>query len=146
MFDGNADAAARGPLAVAVPGELKGYWEMYQRFGGGVPWARLVQPTIDICEQGFQVSAHAGRALAGQSERIKNTPSMSIFLDNRTGEVYLENDTMTRPDLAATFRIIAQSSFGGNELYMDTQLMRNFVSDLKGLGGIIEHHDMMGYS
>jgi gamma-glutamyltranspeptidase/glutathione hydrolase/leukotriene-C4 hydrolase len=77
-------------LALLTLGELKGYWEMYQKHGGGVPWARLVQPTIDLCENGFQVSRHAANALDEHANRIKNTPSMAeIFIDNSTGMLAL---------------------------------------------------------
>ncbi|OXA60414.1 Gamma-glutamyltranspeptidase 1 [Folsomia candida] len=147
MFEGNPNISARGPLAVAVPGELKGYWEMYQRHGGGVPWSRLVQPTITLCEQGFNVSRHAANALAGQSERIKTTPSMAeIFINNATGEVWREGDRMRRPALARTLAAIAGDVDGGNLLYMDTLLMRNFVDDLRDLGGIMTYQDMLSYT
>lgn len=132
-----------------MPGELKGYWEMYQRLGSKkVSWSRLVQPTIDLCEKGFQVSRHAANAINGLSERIKNTSSMSeIFVDKNTGELYKENDTMTRPVLAETFKAIAADQInGGNLLYMNNSLMWNFIDDLKALGGILEYEDMLNYT
>ncbi|CAG9812860.1 unnamed protein product [Phaedon cochleariae] len=57
MFVGQpANASWRGGRAAAVPGELRGYWHLYKRFGGGVPWRELVQPTIDLCNNGIYVT------------------------------------------------------------------------------------------
>lgn len=42
---------------MAVPGELKGYWAAHQRFGR-LPWADLIQPTIELCEKGYNISDH----------------------------------------------------------------------------------------
>lgn len=46
-----------GPLAIGVPGEVKGYWDLYKRFGS-IPWKELVQPSIKICEEGFEMTKH----------------------------------------------------------------------------------------
>ncbi|XP_055551316.1 glutathione hydrolase 1 proenzyme-like isoform X3 [Wyeomyia smithii] len=46
-----------GPLSIATPGELKGYWEAHQRFGK-LPWREILQPSIDICNNGFPMSKH----------------------------------------------------------------------------------------
>jgi len=36
-----------GPLAIAMPGELQGYWALHQKFGR-LPWRTIVQPTIEV--------------------------------------------------------------------------------------------------
>ena len=33
MFSGDKDSSQHGPLSVAVPGEIAGYWAAKQRFG-----------------------------------------------------------------------------------------------------------------
>lgn len=48
----------KGPLSIAVPSEIKGYWEMYRRFNGTLPWKDLVQPSINLCKEGFIMSKH----------------------------------------------------------------------------------------
>lgn len=65
-----------GGLAVAVPGELRGYRELYERFGGNLPWAELLEPTIKLCEDGHLVNWHMARALKFNAEDIKKEPSM----------------------------------------------------------------------
>ena len=46
-----ARASKIGGLAIAVPGELRGLEAAYERCGGGVPWARLFQPSADIARE-----------------------------------------------------------------------------------------------
>ena len=44
-----------GPKSAGVPGEIKGYWEAKSRFGNpDISWSELLQPTIDICNNGNQ--------------------------------------------------------------------------------------------
>lgn len=39
-----------------MPGELHGLRTEYERFGGGVPWSALLQPSIELLESGVPVS------------------------------------------------------------------------------------------
>lgn len=43
-----------GWRAPAVPGELHGLWTEYKNFGSGkITWDKLIQPTIELLEEGF---------------------------------------------------------------------------------------------
>lgn len=42
-----------GPLSIATPGELKGYWEAHKRFGK-LKWKEVMEPTLNICRNGEQ--------------------------------------------------------------------------------------------
>lgn len=48
----------KGPLSIAVPGEIKGYWELYVRHGGAITWKQIIEPSIKLCETGFVMSKH----------------------------------------------------------------------------------------
>ena len=47
-----------GGLSIAIPGQLKGLWEIYKKFGGGVRWSELFNETISLCQKGFPVTKH----------------------------------------------------------------------------------------
>lgn len=66
-----------GGLAIGVPGELKGYSAIYELYGGGVSWESLFEPTIQLCEEGIEIS-----------ERLENNLKLNLDL--------LKNDTYLR--------------------------------------------------
>ena len=60
-----------GGLAVAVPGELKGLEKAWRMFGR-LPWAELVQPSIDIARKGFNVSREIDKAIQSKLTYINS--------------------------------------------------------------------------
>lgn len=69
-----------GGLAMAVPGELRGYGALNREYGR-LPWRDLVKPTADLCRRGHQVNSYMARALDRYSNEIKAEPSMRYVLD-----------------------------------------------------------------
>lgn len=50
-----------GALAIGVPGEVKGYWLLYNKFASkNFSWKELIEPTIKVCESQVQISKHMG--------------------------------------------------------------------------------------
>ncbi|KAJ9582225.1 hypothetical protein L9F63_003435, partial [Diploptera punctata] len=145
MFNGNKTLAEKGGLAVAVPGELKGYWEAYNRYkSGNVEWADLIQPTIDLCRKGITVTAYFARFLKLKEEDIKNSPTLSeILIDKKTNSVWKKGDVFKRLKLADTLEIIKMEK--ADALY-NGSLTDNFINDIKELGGIITKEDLAEYS
>lgn len=60
-----------GGLSVAVPGEVKGYWTAYQKYGGGVPWEELFEPTIKLCRDGIPINENFANKLKKFEENIR---------------------------------------------------------------------------
>ncbi|XP_069703106.1 scoloptoxin SSD14-like isoform X2 [Periplaneta americana] len=144
MFKGNSTLSMFGGLSVAVPGELLGYWEAYQRYkSGNVEWSELVQPTIDLCREGITVSAYLESKLKESEEDIKRSPTLSeILINPATKTVWKEGDKFKRLKLADTLEIIRDG--GASVLYNGT-LTDRFVKDIQDLGGIITIEDMNEY-
>lgn len=81
MFIDNTAASSRGGLSVAVPGEVKGYWEAHQRFGK-LPWRRLIEPTIKLCYEGHIVSNNLANVMQLRKQIIFEEPSLSEIFVN----------------------------------------------------------------
>lgn len=142
LFQGNASLAQKGGLAVAVPGELRGYEAAWQKYGR-LPWAELVQPTIDLCLTGHLVTPFFAKFLKSQEAKIMASPTLKeIYVDPETNEVYKEGERIKRPTLARTLQTIALE--GANALY-DGSLSRNFVEDIQNAGGIMTEQDLKLY-
>lgn len=73
MFKDNL-SSLEGGLAVAVPGELKGLYELYERYGS-LSWKELVEPVIEIAERGYKTTDYLERILAERGDKIKNYPA-----------------------------------------------------------------------
>ena len=70
-----------GGLAIAVPGELMGYWEAHKKYGR-IPWPELFEPTIKLCETGSLVNDYLAEYLIAKEPMIKNESSLAEILIN----------------------------------------------------------------
>lgn len=62
-------------MSVAVPGELAGYWEAHQKFGV-LPWAELFNPSIELCEKGYELTLVQYDGLMYNKKSIYNDPTL----------------------------------------------------------------------
>ena len=67
----------KGPLSVAVPGEVKGYFAAKQKYGNPlVSWSSLIEPSIQMAEQGIRVSWSLAEALVKERQNIFRDPGL----------------------------------------------------------------------
>jgi gamma-glutamyltranspeptidase/glutathione hydrolase/leukotriene-C4 hydrolase len=67
----------QGGLAVAVPGEIKGYFSAKQRYGNpNITWASLLNPSIKMAEEGIPVSWTLASALESDKELVYSDPGL----------------------------------------------------------------------
>lgn len=143
MFGNITDV--RGILSVATPGELKGYWEMHQKYGR-VPWKLLIEPSIKLCRTGHIVTKYLADVLIRYDAQIKAEPSLrEIFVNPATNKVWKVQDRLKRPQLAKTLEIIAEE--GVNTMYTaNGTIAKLLVDDIKAMGGIVTIDDLIQYN
>ncbi|KAK4015774.1 Gamma-glutamyl transpeptidase [Daphnia magna] len=141
MYSSNAFLSQIGGLAVAVPGELAGYWDAHQTYGR-LPWSRLVQPAIKLAENGVEVNSHLAMVLQLKAVSIKAEPSMWIFLNETTGDVLQVGDTLKMHGLAKTLKEIAEH---GVDIFYKGTIGIKVVEDIQRRGGIITKDDLLHY-
>ncbi|CAG9812899.1 unnamed protein product [Phaedon cochleariae] len=135
----------QGPLAMGVPGELKGYWAAHKKFGK-LPWKQLVEPSIELCEQGYNMSNHQYHSL--KMRRIKEDPNFRIvFLSrewffNEDGSHKKPGDNIKPRILCETLRVIATN--GADDFY-EGLISKIFLEDIRGAGGILSDGDLKTY-
>ncbi|XP_057321859.1 scoloptoxin SSD14-like isoform X2 [Microplitis mediator] len=144
MFRNKGEKATfTGPLAVAVPGEIAGYWAAHQRFGK-LPWADLFTDAIELCEKGWTLSQAQWNDLFQNQASIENDPTLRSLFVNETTKKFKTPGSLIKPDkLCDTFKVIAEK--GANEFYNGT-LGQTLVEDLKKQGGILTMEDLRNYT
>ncbi|XP_005105282.1 glutathione hydrolase 1 proenzyme [Aplysia californica] len=138
MFQSEEDQpkSRLGGMAVAVPGEVLGLYEVHQRFGT-VPWKSLVMPTVKLCEEGVPLTEATHNALDSIPDKTKFAPYFNPDLSPKAA-----GSLIKLPELARTFRTIADDPFS----FYNGSLAADIVSDIADEGGIITAGDLANYT
>ncbi len=99
--------AIPGGLSVGVPGDVAMLWLAHQKYGK-LPWAKLFEPAIKLCEQGFPVSKKLAAELR-EFPQIVKMPDIHAYFVKADGTPYAEGEILKNPELAQTFRTIAKN-------------------------------------
>ena len=94
-----------GGRSVGVPGTVR-MLEQAHRAHGRLPWAQLIQPAIQLAEQGFQVSPRLATMLANEKHLIKDPVAAKYFYD-AAGKPWPAGHVLKNPELAEVLRGIA---------------------------------------
>ena len=154
-------AYSLGWKAVAVPGELHGLWTEYQRFGSGrVAWKSLIQPTIDLLEEGFPTSHALAKALSQKESWILNEPTMQEFVNPKTKKVYRVGEQIRtrwasssshfqglypfRTSFLNTLRLLANSA-DPVETFYNSNMTKDMAEEFKQNGGLLTVEDFQRY-
>lgn len=132
----------KGGLAIAVPGEIKGYWKAHQKFGK-LKWSKLFQPAIDMCKNGFQLPPSQAKFLKFcESKILDSKPLRETYVNRINNEIYKVNSTIKIPRLAKTLEIIARE---GESAFYNGQLTDIIVDEIQSAGGIVTRTDLQNY-
>lgn len=85
-----------GGKAIAVPGELLGYWEAHKKYGK-LQWSKLFEPTIRLCREGVVVNDYLAKSLVNKVALIRKEPTMAEILINPKTNSTWTVGILTRP-------------------------------------------------
>jgi gamma-glutamyltranspeptidase/glutathione hydrolase len=117
--------------AVTVPGAVDG-WVRLLADHGTMPLARLLEPAIELAEQGFAVAPRVAADWVLHRQRISNHAGAKAHLF-KAGAVPREGEVMRFPALARTLRLIARE---GREGFYAGEVAEDIVGELRALGGL----------
>ncbi|KZC06406.1 PREDICTED: gamma-glutamyltranspeptidase 1-like [Dufourea novaeangliae] len=142
MFDGDPNLAMYGGLAIAVPGELRGYWEAHQKYGK-LPWSELFEPTISLCATGSRVNNYLATYLSNKESMIRAESSLAeILINPATNAPWKVGDRIKRPRLAETLKLIAKH---GPWIFYNGTIGDQLVEEIQAAKGIIDRADLRDY-
>jgi gamma-glutamyltranspeptidase/glutathione hydrolase len=126
-----------GYRAATVPSTPRVLNYVLERYGS-LPWPRVLEPAIQLAEDGFEVSP-LQRSLAKRvRQRLRKGPAASIFLKEGR-KTYRVGERFKQPALAATLRRLAGK--GVDEFYHG-RISRLIHSDMIANGGLIHKDDL----
>ena len=133
-----------GAISVSVPGALDAWWTMHQRYGK-LPWAELLAPAIHLCESGVPVPQIIGfyikrnlAAFVRPGSGVEETAN-ALHTYAPGGHAPNEGDVFRNPDLARTYRLIAQ---GGRDAFYDGPIAQTIEAYFKRIGGWMTAADL----
>lgn len=134
------DANRTGPLAVGVPGVLNGWCEAL-RLWGELDLKTVIQPAVQVAENGFPVSRYLAESVAQNVPHLRKFPETArIFLPG--GRPVSAGIRLVQSDLAASLRAIAD---GGPDVLYNGPLGERIIDHVQESGGILTMEDMGAY-
>ncbi|XP_073832162.1 glutathione hydrolase 1 proenzyme isoform X2 [Musca autumnalis] len=139
----NGNDLLHGPLSIAVPGELMGYHRAHEKFGK-LPWKKLVEPSLQICKDGFFVTKHQYNALAYKDKHMRNNTILKKMFYNETTNHIHPIGTHIQPseEICNTYKLLAEN--GPYDFYNGT-LAKMVAEDLRDLGSVVDFADLETY-
>ncbi len=144
MFVRNGQAKTElsqtGALASGVPGALAAYEFAVQHYGRK-KLKELILPAAEIAEKGFVLDAAYAQCLKSVAEEMgRFDASRAVFF--RDGQPLLKDDILKQPDLARTYRRIAQE---GSDWFYRGLFARATAKWMEQNGGLLTALDFANY-
>ena len=134
--DKDDDVTRKGYKAIAVPGTVAGLFKAHELYGT-IPMSDLIQPTIDLLEQGIPITQDLYLAI-NKGKYIQNDPE--------SNKIYKKNlslgGTLKIKDLVKTLKIIQVS---GKDGFYKGEIADQIHKQMVINGGLIRKEDLAGY-
>jgi gamma-glutamyltranspeptidase/glutathione hydrolase len=137
--DGTArtDKSQDGHLSSGVPGTVAGLFAAHKYCK--LSFDKLIQPAIDLAENGFAISEREANSLNSlQGDLKKLNTVMPVFVKDH----WEKGDTLLQKDLANTLKRIKEKGQAG---FYEGETAKLIVEEMKRGSGIINYDDLKNY-
>ncbi|WP_372754923.1 gamma-glutamyltransferase [Labilibaculum sp.] len=141
--DGNvhSDWSQKGHLAVGVPGSVDGMVRLHQKYGR-MEWGDLLEPAIQLAENGVVLSLLEANKLNAYKDQIKSQNKEKTTNPYVKEEAFKKGDKLKNPYLAQCLRRIRDK---GRKGFYEGETSRLIVSEMEKHGGLITAQDLNDY-
>ena len=136
-----------GAVTVNVPGTVDAWWSAHQRYGK-LPWAEVLLPVAELCEQGVPVPQVIAYYLERNMAIFDRSSGLIEENDNRKavyapgGRVPGVGEVFANPFLGRTYRLIAE---GGRDAFYDGPLAEAMERYFRRIGGWMTRADLAAH-
>ncbi len=126
--------------AIGVPGTVAGLYKSHQKYGK-LPWADLVQPAVDLAQNGFTMNW----TLYGAAQRFREMDAdsfMGQYFSNSNGEVTQPGENWKQEALGKTLAAIRDK---GHDGFYKGEVAKKIADYMKENGGLISKQDLAKY-
>lgn len=128
-----------GYRATTVPSTPATLWYVQKHYGKR-KWEQILQPVIELADNGYSISALQENLLKREYDNFKKVESLSgikYFFNN--GEPYRQGEIFKQPELAMLLKKIAQK--GVHEFYKGNTA-KQIDADMRENGGLLRYDDL----
>ncbi len=134
----NTDLSQNGRLAVGIPGSVAGFFATLKH--AKLPMEKLIQPAIDLAEQGFAITEREASLLNNQMEYFhQHNKNTTVF---QKSTPWKQGDLLIQKDLATTLKRIQKNGAKG---FYEGKTAELIVEEMKRGNGIITLNDLKNY-
>jgi gamma-glutamyltranspeptidase len=109
--------------STSVPGAVKAWEEILEQYGT-MSLAQVLQPAIHIAENGFLADSNYVSETRSNASRFRLFESTKDVFLNKSGEVPEEGSIIKNPDLARTYRLIAEH---GSDIFYEGEIAEAII-------------------
>ncbi len=131
----------RSYRSVGVPGTVAGF-DKAHRLYGQIEWADLVQPAVDLAEDGFELSEGLAGSIGRFVQGRASSHEATVAALSKNGTPYRPGDTWKQRDLARTLTRIMRDRRDG---FYQGETARLIVAEMRRGGGLITEEDLDVY-
>lgn len=136
-LSGSQRMPERGPLPINVPGCVRGWQDLHDRFGR-LPLGVVLQEAIRLAHDGFPVTYTFARTLELVAPMLHpDTPAAATYLPG--GHAPTPGSILRLPQLAATLTSIAND---GAASFYSGDIAREITRSIRAIGGLISEDDL----
>ena len=134
----NTDLSQNGRLAVGIPGSVAGFFATLKY--AKLPMERLIQPAIDLAEQGFAITEKEANLLNSQMAFFnQHNKSKTVFQKTLP---WKQGDILVQKELGATLKLIQKNGAKG---FYEGKTADLIAQEMKRGNGIITLNDLKNY-
>ena len=128
-------------LSTGIPGTVAGLAHALETYGT-MELEDVIQPAIDMAEDGIIMSYPIAQSLSQRGERLKRHPASARYFFKEDGSAYAGGDLWVQEDLAWTLKRIRRK--GAADFYRG-KVAERIVAEMEAGGGLITMADLAAY-